>query len=203
MKLYYAPGACSMAAHMILREIGKPFELEKVDLMSKVTESGADFRAINPKGAVPALAIGGGDVLTEAAAIVQFIADSNGATALAPAAGTVARARVQEVLNFVASELHKAFGPLYMPGLSDEARASQIEVIGRKFGWLESRLEDGRPYLAGEAFTVADAYAFVVVNWANTMRIPLDDWPKLRAFIERVAQRPAVQATMQAEGLAA
>lgn len=203
MKLYYAPGACSMAAHMILREIGKPFELEKVDLMSKVTESGADFRAINSKGAVPALALASGDVLTEAAAIVQFIADSHGATTLSPAAGTIERARVQEVLNFVASELHKAFGPLFMPGLSDDARAAQIETIGRKFDWLEGRLADGRSYLTGETYTVADAYAFVVINWANVMQIPFGKWPRLAAFVGRVASRPVVQATLQAEGLAA
>jgi len=203
MKLYYTPGACSMAAHMVLREIGKPFELEKVDLKNKVTETGADFRAINPKGAVPALALKEGDVLTEAAAIVQFIADSNGATTLSPAAGTIERARVQEVLNYVSSELHGAFGPLFTPGTSEEVRNAQVAKISAKFNWLESRLADGRPYLTGESFTVADAYAFVIANWANVMQIPLDSWPKLAAFIGRVAQRPTAQATMQAEGLLA
>lgn len=201
MKLYYSPGACSLASHVILHEIGKPFEIEKVDGRTKVTEHGTDFRTINVKGAVPALDIGGGEVLTEGAAILQYIADSNGATELAPPTGTLARARVQEMLNFVASELHKAFGPLFMPGSTDEGRENAKQTIGKKFDWLESRLADGRAFLTGGTFTVADAYAFVISNWANMMQIPLDAWPKLKAYVERIGQRPAVQAAMRAEGL--
>lgn len=201
MKLYYSPGACSMASHVILREIGKPFEIEKVDGKTKTTERGTDFWTVNAKGAVPALEIADGEVLTEGAAILQYIADSNGATELAPAAGTLARARVQEMLNFVASELHKAFSPLFMPGKTEEELEAVKQTIGKKFDWLESRLADGRPYLTGNAFTVADAYAFVVSNWANVKNISLAKWPKLEAFVARVGTRPAVLATMQAEGL--
>lgn len=201
MKLYYSPGACSLASHVILHEIGKPFELEKVDTRTKRTEHGADFRTINSKGAVPALAIGEGEVLTEGAAILQYIADSNGAVELSPPSGTLARARVQEMLNFVASELHKAFTPFYIPTTTEEGREEARKTVGRKFDWLEAKLADGRAFLTGSTFTVADPYAFVISNWANMMQIPLDGWPKLKGFVDRVAQRPSVQAAMRAEGL--
>ena len=201
MKLYYSPGACSMASHVILREVGKPFELERVDVMSKITEHGADYRAVNAKGAVPALDIGGGEVLTEGAAILQFIADSNGATELAPPPGTLARARVQEMLNFVASELHKAFSPLFVPGKTEAEQQSARDTVARHFDWLESRLADGRAFLTGAAFTVADAYPFAIANWANGKDVPLGNWPRLKAFVDRVAARPAVQDAMRAEGL--
>ena len=201
MKLYYSPGACSLASHVVLHEIGKPFELEKVDTKTKITENGADFRAINSKGAVPALDIGEGEVLTEGAAILQYIADSNGAVELSPPSGTLARARVQEMLNFVASELHKAFVPFYLPSTTDEGREEAKKTVGRKFDWLEAKLSDGRAYLTGNTFTVADAYAFVITGWANVMQMPLESWPKLKAFVERVGQRPSVQTAMRAEGL--
>jgi len=201
MKLFYSPGACSMASHVILHEIGKPFEIEKVDGKAKTTEKGTDFWTINAKGAVPALQLADGEVLTEGAAILQYIADSNGATELAPPVGTMARARVQEMLNFVSSELHKGFGPLFHPGKTDEEKDAAKAAIGKKFDWLESRLADGRTYLTGSAFTVADAYAFVVTNWSKGMNISLDKWPKLKAFVERVSARPSVQAAMRAEGL--
>jgi glutathione S-transferase len=202
MKLYYSPGACSMASHVILQEIGKPFELERVDIVNKVTEHGADYRAVNAKGSVPALDIGGGEVLTEGAAILQFIADSNGATELAPPVGTLARARMQEVLNFVASELHKAFGPLFIPGKSEAEQQAARDAVARNFDWLESRLSDGRAFLTGAVFTVADAYAFVIANWANAKNMSLANWPRLKDFVDRVAARPTVQAVMRAEGLA-
>ena len=201
VKLYYSPGACSMASHVILHEIGKPFEIEKVSTKTKVMESGRDYWAINPKGAVPALEIGDGEILTEGPAILQYIADSNGATELAPPAGTLARARVQEMLSYVGSELHKAFTPLFQPGKTDEEKAAARQTIAKKFDWLESRLADGRTYLTGSAFTVADAYAFVVANWSNVTGISLAAWPKLAAYVERIAARPAVQATLKAEGL--
>ncbi|MBL0370487.1 glutathione transferase GstA [Rhizobium sp. KVB221] len=201
MKLYYSPGACSMASHVVLNEIGKPFEIEKVDTKTKVMESGRDYWAINPKGAVPALDIGGGEVLTEGPAILQYIADTNGATELAPPAGTLDRARVQEMLNYVGSELHKAFSPLFHPGKTDAEKDALREGVAKKFAWLESRLADGRTYLTGANFTVADAYAFVVTNWSHMTGISLAAWPKLTAYMERVAARPAVQATLKAEGL--
>lgn len=202
MKLYYSPGACSMASHVILNEVGKPFEIEKVSTKTKVMESGRDYWAINPKGAVPALEIGDGEILTEGPAILQYIADSNGATELAPPAGTLARARVQEMLSFVGSELHKAFSPLFHPGKTEAEKGAAREMVGKKFDWLETCLSDGRAYLTGSAFTVADAYAFVVANWSNVTGISLAAWPKLAAYVERIAARPSVQATLKAEGLA-
>ncbi|MBD9374254.1 glutathione transferase GstA [Rhizobium sp. ARZ01] len=202
MKLYYSPGACSMASHVVLNEIGKPFEIEKVSTKTKVMESGRDYWAINPKGAVPALEIENGEILTEGPAILQYIADANGATELAPPAGTLARARVQEMLSFVGSELHKAFSPLFHPGKTDAEKDAAREMVGKKFDWLESCLSDGRAYLTGSAFTVADAYAFVVANWSSVTGISLAGWPKLTAYVERIAARPSVQATLKAEGLA-
>ncbi len=201
MKLYYSPGACSMASHVVLHEIGKPFEIEKVSTKTKVMESGGDYWAINPKGAVPALQLDGGEVLTEGSAILQYIADTNGATDLAPPAGTLARARVQEMLSFIGSELHKSFSPLFHPGKTDAEKDAAREVLQKKFEWLESRLADGRAYLTGSNFTVADAYAFVVTNWSNVTGVSLEAWPKLKDYVARVGARPSVQAAMKAEGL--
>lgn len=201
MKLYYSPGACSLSPHIILREVGAEFTLERVDGATKTTERGEDFRQVNPKGYVPALRLADGEVLTEGAAIVQYVADVNGATDLAPPAGTLARARVQEHLNFVASELHKAFSPLFQPTASDEAKAAAPDNVGRRFDHFERLLGDGRRYLLGDAFTVADAYLFVVSGWAVPTGIGLDRWPLLAAFTGRVRSRPAVQAALAAEGL--
>jgi glutathione S-transferase len=201
MKLYYKPGACSLASHIILAEIGKSFALERVDTAANRTETGADFLAINEKGAVPVLETEDGEFLTEGAAILQYIADMSGAETLAPKPGTMARARVQEMLNFTASELHRAFGPLFAPKSSDAEKEAARADVARKFDWLESRLRDGRKHLTGDAFTVADAYAFVVANWANFTGIGISPWPRLQAFIDRVAARASAQAAMKAEGL--
>lgn len=200
MKLYYSPGACSMASHIVLREIGKPFAIERVDGATKTTETGADFWAVNPKGKVPALQVEG-EVLTEGPAILQYIADASGAETLAPRPGTLGRARVTEVLNYTGTELHTAFGPLFNPASDDAAKDAARANVARKFDWLETRLADGRAFLTGANFTVADAYAFVVSNWANFTGIPLASWPRLQAFVERVAARPAAQDAMKAEGL--
>jgi glutathione S-transferase len=201
MKLYYSPGACSLSPHIILREIGSAFDLERVEGATKTTESGEDFRQVNPKGYVPALRLDGGEILTEGAAIVQYIADTNGANELAPSAGTVGRARLQEHLNFVASELHKAFSPLFHADASEEAKSAAPANVGRHFDHVEQVLSDGRSYLLGATFTVADAYLFVVSSWAAPTGIGLDRWPNLAAFVERVRGRPAVKAAMAAEGL--
>lgn len=201
VKLYYSPGACSMASHIVLTEIGKPFEIKRVDTKTKVMDDGGDYWKVNPKGAVPALEVNG-EVLTEGPAILQYIADSNGATELAPPAGTIERARVQELLSYVGSELHKAFVPLFVPGRTDEERAAAREQVNKKLEWLESLLADGRAYLTGANFTVADAYAFVVANWTKFTGMSLEAFPMLTSYVERVAARPAVQATMKAEGLA-
>jgi glutathione S-transferase len=201
MKLYYSPGACSLSPHIILRELGISFDLERVDTATKTTESGEDFRTVNPKGYVPALRLDDGEVLTEGAAIVQYIADTNGASELAPPFGTLGRARLQEHLNFVASELHKAFSPLFRADASEEAKAAASANIGRRLDHIEHVLSDGRSYLLGDKFTVADAYLFVVSSWAIPAGIGLDRWPSLAAFVERVRSRPAVKAAMKAEGL--
>jgi glutathione S-transferase len=201
MKLYYFPGACSLASHIVLREVGEPFDIDKIDRAKKKTQSGKDFLAINPKGAVPVLETNDGDVLTEGAAILQYIADAKEKIRLNPRAGTMARARVQEMLNFTSSELHTAFHPLFDSSASEDEKNAARAKIGGKFDWLESRLADGRSHLTGNDFTVADAYAFVVANWANFTGIALDPWPRLKAFMSRVQARASVRAAMQAEGL--
>lgn len=201
MKLYYKPGACSLASHIVLRETGADFEIEKVDTAAQKTASGADFGAINPKGYVPALRLDDGAVLTEGAALLQYLADRAPEAGLAPAAGSFERVRLQEHLTFVSSELHKAFSPLFGDGLSDEARQAAVAKVARRLDNIEALLADGRAFLMGDDFTVADAYLFVVANWANFTGIDLGRWPNVEAFVARVAARPAVQAAMVAEGL--
>jgi glutathione S-transferase len=201
MKLFYAPGACSLSPHIVLRELGLPFTIEAVDLREKTTASGADFRAVNPKGYVPALELEDGVVLTEGAAIVQYLADKHAPGTLAPLAGTVERARLNGHLNFISAELHKAFSPLFNPALASEARAAALANLGRKLDIVEAALADGRPHLAGPDFTVADAYLFVVLSWAPKLGVDLARWPHLAGFSQRVAARAAVQAAMAAEGL--
>lgn len=201
MKLYFSPGACSLASHIVLCEIGRPFETEQVNIRAKETATGGDFRSINPKGAVPVLDTGEG-VLTEGAAILQFVADSAGRTDLTGGApGTMARARVQEMLNYISAELHKSYSPLFRPDLSEDHKAAQFDIIRSKLAWPESRLAGGQPYLAGDAFTVADAYAFVITGWSPMVGFDLSAFPNLLAWRERVAVRPAVVAAMRAEGL--
>jgi glutathione S-transferase len=199
MKLFYAPGACSLASHIVLREIERPFDIERVDLAAKKTASGADFLAINPKGCVPTLATDDGEILTEGAAILQYVADAADKRSLSPAAGSLARARVQEMLNFTSSELHKAFGPLFAPLSSPEAKSAARARVGQNLDWLESRLADGRVYLTGDGFTVADAYAFVVAGWAPHCGIEIGRWPHVAAFLDRVAKRASVVAARAAE----
>ncbi|WP_333696738.1 glutathione transferase GstA [Phaeobacter italicus] len=201
MKLYYKPGACPMASHIALYETGRPFEIEAVDTAAGRTEGGADYRAINPKGYVPALGLEDGGILTEGPAILQYIADSHPEAELAPAAGTLARARMQEQLNWIGTELHKAFGPLFRNGTSEAGKdAARIAVAG-KFDLIEAQLADGREWLVEDKFSVADAYLFVVSNWANFTGIDLSGWPNLAAFVSRSANRPSAQAAMRAEGL--
>lgn len=203
MKLYYLPGACSLASHIALREAGADFELDRFDKASKKTESGVDFLALNPKGYVPALSLDDGDLLTENASVLQFIADAHPSAALAPAAGTRQRVRLQEHLNFIATELHKSFSPLFNPESSDEMKAAAKKKVAQRFDLVETQLSDGRPYLLGDTFSVADAYLFTVVNWSFPTGIALDSWPNLAAYHQRVAARDSVQAALKAEGLAA
>ena len=201
MKLFYAPGACSLSPHIVLRELGLPFALEAVDLQTKRTTSGANFTDINPKGYVPALQLDDGEVLTEGAAIVQYLADKHAPGTLAPVAGTVERARVNGHLNFISAELHKAFGPLFNPALAPEAREAAIANLGRKLDVVEKVLADERPYLTGPDFTVADVYLFVVLSWAPKLGVDLAHWPHLGGFSQRVTTRAAVQEAVAAEKL--
>jgi glutathione S-transferase len=199
-QLYYAPGACSLAPHIVLRELGENFSLVKVSTKTHETEDGKDFYKINPKGYVPALGLGNGDVLTEGAAITQFLADNKPGSVLAPRAGTMERARLNEWLVFINSEVHKTFSPMFNPATTDEQKKSIKEKLASRFDFVEKSLGD-RPYLTGDKFTIADAYMFTVVNWSNFTGIDLGPWPKLKAFQARVAARPHTQAAMKAEGL--
>lgn len=201
MKLYFAPGACSLSPHIALREAGLPFDLEQVDLKTKQTKSGADYRTINPKGSVPALALDGDQVLTEGSAIVQYIADQKPEKKLAPTAGTPERYRLQEWLNYVATEVHKGLSPLFNPKASEEWRQVVKENAARRFDFLSGKLE-ARPYLMGESFTVADGYLFTILRWTDPLKVDLTPWPILKAYSERVAKRPAVREALKAEGLA-
>lgn len=201
MKLYYKTGACSLATHIVLHEAGETFGIEEVDTEAGRTRSGADYSSINPKGYVPALELASGDVLTEGAAILQYIADQHSESELAPKAGTIARARLQEYLNYTASELHKAFGPFFSSTASATDKQAAGKAVAQKFDYLDNLLSDGRAYLLGNGFSVADAYLFVVANWSNFTGIDLKNWPHVAAFVERVAARPAAQAALKAEGL--
>ena len=200
MKLYYAPGTCSLASHIAAREAGIELDLVKVDIRGKRTEAGEDFLAINPKGYVPALRLDDGALLTEGTAITQFLADLAPQSGLAPANGSIARYQLQSMLGYINSELHKNYGPLFNPAIGADARAERIEALQRRYQLIEAQLEAG-PYLDGERFSIADAYLFVVTRWASMLRVDLSAFPKLAAFQDRVAARPAVRAAMRAEGL--
>ena len=203
MKLYYIPGSCSLAVHIALNEIGARFDLEKVDSKNGVTETGVDYAGINPDGYVPALSVDGGDIFTEAPAILQYLADLAPERLLAPAAGSIDRVRLQQQLNFTASELHKSFSPFFADTPPEGAnKEAALAKLFKKFAHLERLLADGRDFIMGKDFTVADAYNFVVASWAVPTGIGLDRWPNVAAFVERVSQRPAVVKAMRAEGLA-
>lgn len=200
MKLYYSPGACSLSPHIVATEAGIPIELEKVDLASHKTESGKDFTQINPKGYVPTLQLDDGSVLTEGPAIVQYLADQKPQSGLAPTAGTIDRYRLQEWLTFIGTELHKSFGTLFQKGSSEDAKQIAKTNIMKRLGYLNDQLAN-KQFLVGDKFTVADAYAFTIVNWTNFVGIDLKPYPKLGEYVARVASRPKVQETLKAEGL--
>lgn len=200
MKLYFSPGACSMAVHIALREAGLPFDLEQVDLAAKRTVGGADYLAVNPKGYVPALQLDDGQVLTEAAVVLQYVADRQPAAGLAPPLGSMERYRLMEWLNFVSSELHKPFGALFNPAITAESKEMQLKQLARRFDYLSQALAD-QAYLMGETYTVADCYLFTVLGWSGYLDIDLAPWPRLKEYLARLEQRPAVQATTRAEGL--
>lgn len=199
MKLYYSPGACSLSPHIVLEEAGLPFDLEKVDLRTHKTEKGEDFYAINPKGYVPALRLDDGALLTEGPAITQYLADLKPETQLAPAAGTLPRYRLVEWLNFIATELHKQFGPLFH-GPSPEVKSATVAKLKDRLELVARSLEH-QPYLMGERFTLPDAYLFVILRWAKRLAPEAFAVPGLAAYFDRVGARPAVQAALKAEGL--
>ncbi len=200
MKLYYAPGACSLSPHIVAREAGLPLNLVRVDTKGKKTITGDDYWSINGKGYVPLLELDDGTRLTEGPAIVQYLADRAPQKKLAPANGTIARYQLQEWLNFITSELHKQFSPLFDPSMPEEAKEKFRGKIGGRFEWIAEQLGD-KPFLMGDDFTVADAYLFTVANWSKHTGIDLARWPKLQAYLARVAARPDVQTALKEEGL--
>jgi glutathione S-transferase len=200
MQLYYFAGACALSPHIVLREAGLPYTLVKVDSKTKKTETGADYLAVNSKGAVPALQLDDGRVLTEGPAIVQYLADLKPESGLAPRAGTFERYQLMEILNYITSEVHKSFSPLFNPASSAELKEGAVTTLGKKFDWLSNFLGK-KPYLLGNTFTVADAYLFTVLNWTGHVKIDLGKWPVLAEFKARVAQRPKVIEAMKEEGL--
>jgi glutathione S-transferase len=202
MKLYYSPGACSLAPHIALREVERTFDLERVDLRSHRTASGVDFYTINPKGYVPALQLDGPDslVLTENAAILQYIGDLSPAHGLVPPSGTFARYHLQEWLSFVSGEVHKQFSPLFQPDLPPIMKERLRGKIGERFSYLSGVLQD-RGFLMGETFTVADAYLFALLRWTERFELDRTDWPNLEDYYQRLNQRPSIQAALGAEGL--
>lgn len=200
MKLFYFTGACSLSPHIALREAGLDFDLVKIDNATRTTPTGENYYAINPKGSVPALQMQNGEVLTEGPAIVQYIADLAPERNLAPKAGTPERYRLQEMLNYITSEVHKTYSPLFNPDMPAEAKTIFRTNLGKKFTYLNECLKN-QDYLLGNTFTVADGYLYNVLRWASRVDVDLNQWPALNAFFNRINQRPGVQAALQAEGL--
>jgi glutathione S-transferase len=200
MKLYYSPGACSLSPHIVLHEAGLAFEPVLASTKTHKLQDGTDYYGINPKGYVPLLELDNGERLSEGPVIVQYIADQVPAKKLVPPAGTMARYRVQEWLNFITSELHKSFSPLFTPGTPEETKTAYRNKLLDRFKWVDSQLA-GKSYLMGDDFTVADAYLFVVAGWGKHVGVDLSDFAQLKTYLARVGARPAVQAAMKAEGL--
>jgi glutathione S-transferase len=198
MKLYYAPGACSLAAHITLREAGLPFSLARVDLREHKVD-GRDYYAINPKGYVPLLEFDDGQRLGELAVILQYVADRKPGT-LAPAFGSIERYRLMEWLNFIATEIHKGLGPLWKPTTPESFKPVVLQAVANRFDYVAKAL-DSKPYLTGDAFTIADAYLFAIANWHKFLAFDLDRWPALQRFQERVAARPKVREALEEEHL--
>ena len=200
MKLYYAPAACSQAPHIVARETGLDIELAKVNFPDKVTDDGESLYDVNPKGSVPALRLDDGGVLTENAVILQYLADQAPGSELALPAGGLERYRLLEWLNFLATELHKGFGPLWNPATPDSFKAATRDALGKKFDYLQEKIGEG-PWILGDRFSILDAYAFAVLGWTKLHGIDIARWPGLAAYLDRIAARPAVRETLRAEGL--
>jgi glutathione S-transferase len=199
MKLYYSPGACSQAPHILMHEIGLHHDAERVDLKAKTLEDGSDYRAVNPKGAVPALQLDSGEVLTENAIILQYLGDRASWPEVLPPMGDFRRYRVLEWTNYITTELHKSFAPLFKPTASDETKRFFLDVIADKLTYVDAELGNG-PFLMGVDLTLPDVYLFVMIGWAEKM-IGLERWPNLAAFRERMMQRPSVRHVLKFEGL--
>jgi glutathione S-transferase len=200
MKLYYSPGACSLAPHIMIREAGLPADIVKVDLGAKKTEKGDDFSKINPKGYVPTLQLDNGQIMTEVAVLLQYIADQKPDAKLIPPAGTLDRYREQEWLNFIATEVHKGFGPLWNPATPDSFKTIVKKKLGDRFALLDKHFS-ANDYLMGKTYTAADAYLFTITNWSSHADVDMTPYKNLNAFRDRVGKRPAVQAALKAEGL--
>lgn len=200
MKLYYSPGTCSLAIHILLREIGAEFEIERVDTAAAKTATGADFKTINIKGVVPVLALDEGGHLTEGPVVAQYLADRANRTDLMPAAGTAERYRVMEWQNCITADLHKGFGPLFKPQVDEQSKDYFRQVLRQRFEWPDTVLAD-RDHLTGTGFTAADAYLFVVSQWAGLVQLDLSDLGHLQRYLQNISQREHVRAAMKAEGL--
>jgi glutathione S-transferase len=198
MKLFYSPGACSLSPHIVLRETGLPHELVRVDLRAKKTADGGDYWAINPAGSVPTLQLDSGETLTEGPAIVQYLGDLAPQSGIVPAAGTMARYRLIEALNFISTELHKSYSPLFRPNTPDDYKPVARETLVARYGVVEKMLA-GKSYLLGETFTAADAYLFVVTRWSFPLKLDLSQYSNLAAFMARVGARPKVKEAIAAE----
>ena len=200
MKLYYSAGTCALSPHIALEEAGLPYEAISAPVRTKVLPDGSDYRQVNPLGYVPYLVLDDGTGLREGPAIVQYIADQVPGKNLAPANGTIARYQLQSWLNFVATEVHKSFSPLFMPGTPEETKQASKDRLISRLTWVDGELA-GKPYLMGDDFTVADGYLFTVTNWAKPVGLDISGLKNLATYRERIAARPAVQAAMKAEGL--
>jgi glutathione S-transferase len=200
MQLYFSPGACSLASHITALEAGVPIQLERADTKTKKLVDGSDYYAVNSKGAVPALKLDDGQVLTEGVAIMQYLADRKPESKLVPANGTLERYRVQEWLNYITSEVHKGYSPLWNSAADPKVKEYALANLEKKLDWINGQLA-GKQYLTGDNFTVADAYLFTVINWSFFLGMNLDKWPALKDFHARVAARPKVQEALTAEGL--
>ena len=200
MKLYYSPGACSLAPHIVAREAGYSIDLEKVDIPNKKTADGGDYWKINPKGYVPTLVLDDGQVVTEVGVICQYLADQKPESGLVPKFGTMERYRQMEALNFTATEVHKQIGALFNPMMTPEMKQVQIGTIERRLNALEAML-DGKAYIMGDKFSATDAYLFTVLNWTNVHKIDVSKWPNIKAYMARIGDRPKVREAMKAEGL--
>ena len=201
MKLYFSPGACSLAPHVVLREAQIPFDLVRVDLRTKqLKEGGGDFFAVNEKGFVPVLELSSGERLTEVAAILQYLADQKPELGLVPAAGTMDRYRAMEWLNFISTELHKSFSPLFNPRAPEEWKTIVKVLLASRFAYAQKRLE-GREFAMGDRFTIVDAYLYTVLRWSRLVGVDLAAWPALAAYVERMMARPSVAEALKAEGV--